>query len=76
MSHTDPWGFLGKDLHHFAIVHKVTGPERAAGCGLSSAPAIVSPIYVLLTNPLSRLEVIMQTADISGKHIAEGLADF
>lgn len=31
------------------------------------ASAVVSPIYVVLTNPLSRLEVIMQTNSISGK---------
>ena len=31
------------------------------------ASAVVSPIYVIVTNPLSRLEVIMQTADIKGK---------
>ena len=33
------------------------------------ASAIVSPIYVLMTNPLSRLEVIMQTASIKDKSI-------
>lgn len=33
------------------------------------ASAVVSPIYVGLTNPLSRLEVIMQTSSISGKRI-------
>ena len=33
------------------------------------ASSIVSPIYVIATNPLSRLEVIMQTASISGKKI-------
>jgi len=33
------------------------------------ASAIVSPIYVVVTNPLSRLEVIMQTSKISGKSI-------
>eukprot|EP00934_Nitzschia_sp_Nitz4_P000430 Nitzschia sp. Nitz4//scaffold25_size161228//80791//81741//NITZ4_002432-RA/size161228-processed-gene-0.187-mRNA-1//-1//CDS//3329544592//430//frame0 len=33
------------------------------------ASAIVSPIYVIVTNPLSRLEVIMQTSKISGKSI-------
>jgi len=33
------------------------------------ASAIVSPIYVVVTNPLSRLEVIMQTSSISGKSI-------
>jgi len=44
-----------------------SGMSRAVSSLIASA--IVSPIYVLLTNPLSRLEVIMQTADISGKHI-------
>lgn len=33
------------------------------------ASAVVSPIYVVVTNPLSRLEVIMQTSKISGKSI-------
>ena len=33
------------------------------------ASAVVSPIYVVVTNPLSRLEVIMQTSSISGKSI-------
>ena len=33
------------------------------------ASAIVSPIYVVATNPLSRLEVIMQTNSIKGKQI-------
>jgi len=33
------------------------------------ASSIVSPIYVIATNPLSRLEVIMQTSSISGKPI-------
>lgn len=33
------------------------------------ASTIVSPIYVVATNPLSRLEVIMQTSSISGKRI-------
>ena len=33
------------------------------------ASSVVSPIYVVATNPLSRLEVIMQTASISGKRI-------
>lgn len=37
-------------------------------CNLISS-AIVSPIYVIATNPLSRLEVIMQTSSISGKSI-------
>ena len=33
------------------------------------ASSIVSPIYVVVTNPLSRLEVIMQTSKISGQSI-------
>jgi len=33
------------------------------------ASSIVSPIYVVMTNPLSRLEVIMQTSSIQGKSI-------
>ncbi|GKY97325.1 hypothetical protein MPSEU_000690900 [Mayamaea pseudoterrestris] len=33
------------------------------------ASACVSPIYVVVTNPLSRLEVIMQTNSIAGKRI-------
>jgi len=33
------------------------------------ASAAVSPIYVGVTNPLSRLEVIMQTSSIAGKRI-------
>jgi hypothetical protein len=34
------------------------------------ASACVSPIYVVITNPLSRLEVIMQTNSIAGKRIS------
>lgn len=33
------------------------------------ASSIVSPLYVIATNPLSRLEVIMQTSSIKGKGI-------
>lgn len=40
----------------------------SAATGLISS-AIVSPIYVALTNPLSRLEVIMQTSSIKGNSI-------
>ena len=36
--------------------------------GLISS-AIVSPIYIIMTNPLSRLEVIMQTSSIKNKPI-------
>lgn len=44
-----------------------TGLGRSA-TGLI-ASSVVSPIYVVVTNPLSRLEVIMQTSKISGKAI-------
>jgi len=53
--------------------------ELGSKTGLSSfttnlaASACVSPIYVMMTNPLSRLEVIMQTSSIQGKKIS--LAD-
>ena len=43
------------------------------GTGIISS-AIVSPIYILMTNPLSRLEVIMQTSSINKKSISVGEA--
>ena len=33
------------------------------------ASTLVSPVYIIITNPLSRLEVIMQTSSIKGKSI-------
>jgi hypothetical protein len=36
--------------------------------GLVSS-VLVSPIYIMMTNPLSRLEVIMQTSPVTGKGI-------
>ena len=42
----------------------------SAGASNLVASAVVSPIYVFITNPLSRLEVIMQTNSISGQRIA------
>lgn len=38
------------------------------GTGLI-ASSLVSPIYIIMTNPFSRLEVIMQTSSIKGKSI-------
>jgi len=38
------------------------------------ASAVVSPIYVVVTNPLSRLEVIMQTSSMQQKGITTGEA--
>lgn len=46
-----------------------TGVLGASGTNLI-ASAVVSPIYVVVTNPLSRLEVIMQTNSIKGKSIS------
>lgn len=45
---------------------KTTLSSFATGLAASS---LVSPIYVAVTNPLSRLEVIMQTSSIAGKRI-------
>jgi hypothetical protein len=45
-----------------------TGAIGKFGCNLISS-SIVSPIYVGVTNPLSRLEVIMQTSSIKGQRI-------
>merc|ERR1712023_160925 len=45
-----------------------TGLLGQSGTNLC-ASAIVSPIYVVVTNPLSRLEVIMQTNSIKGNSI-------
>lgn len=52
-------------------IQKELGQRTSAGqfaCNLVSS-AVVSPIYVAMTNPLSRLEVIMQTSSIQGKSI-------
>lgn len=46
----------------------IPGSENQFFRGLV-ASSVVSPIYVVMTNPLSRLEVIMQTSSISGKSI-------
>ena len=50
-----------------------SGAFGNSACNLI-ASAVVSPIYVVVTNPLSRLEVIMQTSAISGKRIGVGQA--
>lgn len=57
---------------------KYVQKELGAKSGMGSvatglvASAVVSPIYVAITNPLSRLEVIMQTSKISEKKIGLG----
>ena len=54
------------------IFNSNTGLSSFTSNLLSST--IVSPIYVILTNPLSRLEVIMQTSAINQKSISVGQA--
>jgi len=46
-----------------------TGMFGQSGTNLL-ASAVVSPIYVIVTNPLSRLEVIMQTSSVQKKSIS------
>merc|ERR1712224_552552 len=53
-------------------IQKKLGSNTGLGdfaCNLISS-ACVSPIYVAMTNPLSRLEVIMQTSSIKGESIS------
>ena len=53
-------------------IQKELGDKTSLGTFATGliASSIVSPIYVAITNPLSRLEVIMQTSSISGKPIS------
>jgi hypothetical protein len=53
-------------------VEKEVGAKSNLGGSATNliASAVVSPIYVVVTNPLSRLEVIMQTNSIKGKSIS------
>ena len=53
--------YIKKELGEYGFNRQTSGL-------LSSA--IVSPIYVAITNPLSRLEVIMQTSSIDSKRIS------
>ena len=52
-------------------IQKELGDKTSLGRAATGlvASAVVSPIYVVVTNPLSRLEVIMQTSSIQGKRI-------
>ena len=64
-------GLVGQPELQKYIQKKIDGTSkisRSTSNLISST--IVSPIYVILTNPLSRLEVIMQTNSISGKSIS------
>lgn len=53
-------------------IQKEVGDKTSLGRSATGfiASAVVSPIYVFVTNPLSRLEVIMQTNSIQGKPIS------
>jgi hypothetical protein len=53
-------------------IEKELGTKTNLGQSASNliASSLVSPLYVVATNPLSRLEVIMQTTSISGKRIS------
>lgn len=55
-----------------AYIKKELGTNSSLGSSATNllSSAIVSPIYVIMTNPLSRLEVIMQTASIKGKSVS------
>ena len=57
-------------------IQKELGDKTSLGRSATGlvASSVVSPIYVLVTNPLSRLEVIMQTSKIDGKAISVGSA--
>jgi hypothetical protein len=52
-------------------IQKEVGDKTSLGRAATGliASAVVSPIYVVVTNPLSRLEVIMQTSAIKEKPI-------
>jgi len=64
-------GLVGQPRLQKAI-QKELGDKTSLGRSATGlvASAIVSPIYVFVTNPLSRLEVIMQTNSIQGKSIS------
>ncbi len=64
-------GLVGQP-HLQKKIKEEVGIRTRVGTSASNliASAIVSPIYVLFTNPLSRLEVIMQTSSIDKKRIS------
>ena len=63
-------GLVGQPKLQKYIQHEI-GEKTSLGRTTSNliSSSIVSPIYVIVTNPLSRLEVIMQTNSIKGKSI-------
>jgi hypothetical protein len=65
-------GLVGQPKLQKYIQSELTNSNSGLGRSATGlvASAVVSPIYVVVTNPLSRLEVIMQTNSIQGKSIS------
>ena len=64
-------GLVGQPRLQKYIENKVSTTTTIGKVGANLiASTVVSPIYVAFTNPLSRLEVIMQTSSIKGKSIS------
>lgn len=62
-------GLVGQPKLQKWVHQQVSGTVGGGSVANLIASAIVSPVYVVVTNPLSRLEVIMQTNSIAGKRI-------
>ena len=62
-------GLVGQPQLEQYIKHRLGGSENHQLLRGLVASAVVSPMYVILTNPLSRMEVILQTASIQGKSV-------
>lgn len=68
-------GLVGQPRLQKYIQEKIGANTNMGGSATNlMSSAVVSPIYVVVTNPLSRLEVIMQTNSLSGKSISVGAA--
>lgn len=64
-------GLVGQPRLQKWVQKEVGGTGYLSGSATNLvASAVVSPIYVIVTNPLSRLEVIMQTNSIKGSSIS------
>lgn len=64
-------GLVGQPKLQKWVQKEVGGTGYLSGSATNLvASAVVSPIYVVVTNPLSRLEVIMQTNSIKGGSIS------
>lgn len=64
-------GLVGQPVLEKYIKDQLNLKAGVSGLAASLvASSIVSPIYVIMTNPLARLEVIMQSAEIKGKPVS------